>query len=258
MLKEGEFEQTIAGAQMVLAGIGEEFECSRYLKEQMRYVQIMEDLEAKNSFMWMIPYLQYLFLRNYEPLLAAMEKLKELLKDKNYYLLTVCMHGIVDEIGYREGRVVSPCGGYRKMQCSSKECDYIGEVSEELLLQISDYVKGKLTLEEIRVSSCPKCGKALQFNSLYAENYKEAGYLEDWKIYTKWLQGTLNRKLCVLELGVSLNLPTVIRFPFEKIAYFNEKAQFIRVHEKLYHLSLELGGKGIAQAENAVDFLNHI
>lgn len=258
MLKEREFEQTVAGAQMVLAGIGEEFECSKYLREQMRYVQIMEELEAQKSYMWLIPYLQYIFLRDYEPLLAAMEKLKELLKDKNYYLITVCMHGIVDEIGYREGRVVSPCGSFRKMQCSSKECDYIGAVSDELLLQISDFVQGKLALEEIRIPSCPECGNPLQFNSLYAKNYKEAGYLEDWKIYTKWLQGTLNKELCVLELGVSLKLPTVIRFPFEKIAFFNEKAQFIRIHHKLYHLSRELGGKGIAQAENAVEFLNRI
>lgn len=258
MLKEHEFEQMIADAQMVLAGIGEEFECAGYLKEQTRYVQIMEELEEQKDFMWIIPYLQYLFLRDYEPLLAAMENLKEMLRDKNYYLVTVCMHGIVDEAGYKEGRVVSPCGSFRKLQCSSEECDYIGTTLEELLLQISDYVKGRLSIGGIGIPVCPKCGKPLQFNSLYADHYKEAGYLTAWQTYTKWLQGTLNRRLCVLELGVSLNLPTVIRFPFEKIAFFNEKAKFIRVHERLYHLSRELGEKGIAQAENAVDFLNHI
>ena len=53
-----------------------------------------------------------------------------------------------------------------------------------------------------------------------------------------------------------MNLPSVIRFPFEKIAFFNQKAEFIRVHEKLYQLSEELGGKGISQAQNAVKFLN--
>lgn len=258
MLEGSRFKQAIAGAQMVLAGMGEEFECAGYLKEQARYLQVMEELEKEKSFTWMIPYLQYLFLRDHEPLLAAMEKLKGLLNDKNYYLVTVCMHGLVDEAGYKEGRVVSPCGNFRKLQCCSKECDYIGPVTEALLSQISDYVKGKLMLKEIMIPGCPKCGRPLQFNSLYAENYKEAGYLGDWQIYTKWLQGTLNRKLCVLELGVSLDLPTVIRFPFEKIAFFNEKAEFIRVHKKLYHLSRELGGKGIAQAENAVEFLNHI
>ena len=77
-------------------------------------------------------------------------------------------------------------------------------------------------------------------------------------MYMKWLQGTLNRKLCVLELGVSLKFPTVIRFPFEKTAFFNRKAQFIRVHEKLYQLSEELADKGISQPENAVNFLNRI
>ena len=60
-------------------------------------------------------------------------------------------------------------------------------------------------------------------NNVYAENYNENGYLSDWQIYTKWLQGTLNKKVLILELGVGLVFPSVIRWPFEKIAFYNQK-----------------------------------
>ena len=76
-----------------------------------------------------------------------------------------------------------------------------------------------------------------------------------WDKYTKWLQGTLNRNVLILELGVGLKYPGVIRFPFEKAAYFNKKADFIRVHGRLYQMTEELGDKGISIAQNAVDFL---
>ena len=95
-------------------------------------------------------------------------------------------------------------------------------------------------------------------NNIYAENYNEMGYLEQWKLYTKWLQGTLNRRVVILELGVGMKFPTVIRFPFEKIAFFNQKAEFYRIHEKLYQLTEDLKGKGQGISQNAIDCLRNL
>lgn len=77
----------------------------------------------------------------------------------------------------------------------------------------------------------------------------------EWEMYLKWLQGTLNRNLFVLELGVGLKYPDVIRFPFEKISYFNQKAEFVRVHDRLFQLPAELAEKGNAIQENPVELL---
>ena len=71
----------------------------------------------------------------------------------------------------------------------------------------------------------------------------------------KWLQGTLNRKLFILELGVGMRFPTVIRWPFEKAAFYNKRACFCRVNEKLYHLTEELAEKGWGISQNAIDWL---
>ena len=49
----------------------------------------------------------------------------------------------------------------------------------------------------------------------------------------KWLQTTINKRLLVLELGVGMKYPSVIRFPFEKLAMFNKKCHMYRVHPTL-------------------------
>lgn len=72
-----------------------------------------------------------------------------------------------------------------------------------------------------------------------------------WDIYLKWLQGTLHKKLLVLELGVGLRYPDLIRFPFEKTVFYNQRAELVRIHDKLFQLPVELKGRGISVEENA-------
>lgn len=86
----------------------------------------------------------------------------------------------------------------------------------------------------------------------YGDNPEEH---PDWIRYTKWLQGTLNRDLLVLELGVGLQMPGIIRFPFEKVTFFNAKANMIRIHEHLHQIPEELSGKAASVAMNAPQFL---
>lgn len=87
------------------------------------------------------------------------------------------------------------------------------------------------------------------------EKEKESTLQSAWETYMKWLQGTLHKKLLVLELGVGLKYPSVIRFPFEKTVYFNQSADFIRVHDKLFQLPAELNGRGNSVKADAVELL---
>ena len=68
----------------------------------------------------------------------------------------------------------------------------------------------------------------------------------------------MNHKLLVLELGVGMQFPSVIRWPFEKVVFFNQKAFLCRVNEKLYQLTEELAGKGCGISMNAIDWLKQL
>lgn len=77
---------------------------------------------------------------------------------------------------------------------------------------------------------------------------------QSWSRYLHWLGFTLNQKLCVLELGVGFANPNVIRFPFEKTCYFNQKSRYIRVNKNFPQLSAEIAERGISIAKDPVEF----
>lgn len=99
------------------------------------------------------------------------------------------------------------------------------------------------------------CGSEKAGNVVTDEAYDESWYLPQWNKYRLWLQGTVNKKLCILELGVGFEYPTVIRFAFEKIAYFNQKCRMYRVHESLAQLTPEIKDRCTGISQNAVSFL---
>ena len=103
-----------------------------------------------------------------------------------------------------------------------------------------------------------KLKKFLVFNNIDAEKYNEEGYLRKWMIYKKWLQGTVNKNLCILELGVGMNYPSVIRWPFEKIAFYNQKSELFRVHSRLYQITEEIKDRGYGICQKPEDFIREL
>lgn len=76
---------------------------------------------------------------------------------------------------------------------------------------------------------------------------------ENWNDYMKWLGFTLNRHLLVLELGAGFANPMVIRFPFEKTVFLNQKSKMYRVHPTLPQVTAEISGRGISIQANPLD-----
>lgn len=166
--------------------------------------------------------------------LVAYNNLCEKLGKKNYFIVSMCIDDKIYDSSLDKDRIVAPLGGKHKKQCPDA-CDG--------------------ALYDINETKCPICGKELVFNNVWADNYIEDDYLPMWDKYKKWFAGTLNRKLLVLELGVSLRFPQIIRFPFERAAVINNKAKFIRVNNHIPQIDKELSDKGESIKECSVDWL---
>ena len=95
-------------------------------------------------------------------------------------------------------------------------------------------------------------------NVITNEKYDESGYLPQWKYYMNWLASTIGKKLCVLELGVGMAYPSVIRMPFERTVQYNQKATMIRIHSKLAQVPDEIKDRSVCYDENPVPFLNKL
>ena len=245
-------------ADMVLVGIGEEFGMSLSgMKENLRYKRFLDRVEEREEYGWLVPYVEKLYLREHkdEKIMKAYDRLGKLLEGKNYYIVSTCTDDCIYDAGFKEDRIVTPCGGYRFMQCEDNCRGGIEEPGEALLGQIYHSIKTGEDIVEIKKPVCINCKKNLVFNNVNMCHYAEEGYLDQWNQYTKWLQGTVNRKLCVVELGVGMQFPTIIRWPFEKIVFFNQKSNLFRIHSKLYQLTEEIKERGFSLKENSTDFI---
>lgn len=78
---------------------------------------------------------------------------------------------------------------------------------------------------------------------------------ENWDAYNAWITRTLNKELRIIELNVGLKYPNVIRWPFEKITFVNNKAKLIRVHKSLYQGTEEIKGKCVSVKGDALDVI---
>lgn len=168
---------------------------------------------------------------------AAYEKLFELVKDKDYFVVSQNMDGLLYDSPFDHKRSVAPCGNVNWKQCS-KAC-----------------TKDIWEQDEVPSGICPHCGAPLEGNMVQSECYIEEGYMPQWKAYTEWLTRTLNRNLLVLELGVGFKIPSVIRWPFEKTAYFNKKSYLFRVHETFAQTAKEIEERSCGIPENSVEFI---
>ena len=84
--------------------------------------------------------------------------------------------------------------------------------------------------------------------------FSEGESQESWERYLHWLSFTLNQRLCVLELGVGFKNPEVIRFPFEKTCYFNQRSRYVRMNRTFPQLSAEIAERGVSIKRDPVDF----
>lgn len=253
-------KKTVQDADMVLVGIGEEFGIpSGKMEESAEYAVFMEQTNGAGQFQWMVPFLGEIHKENgrSDQVMAAYQVLGEMIRDKNYFVVSTRTDDFIYDAGLREDRIVTPCGGYRFWQCAQGCGQKVYGREERLVREIRSCLDGNGNFAEVKQPLCPVCAGPMVPNNIMAPDYVEAGYLEAWGGYRKWLQGTVNRKLCVLELGVGMKYPGIIRWPFEKMVFFNEKSVFFRVHSKLCHLTEEIKDRGYKIKEKPVDFLTN-
>lgn len=250
------FMNELENADMVLVGVGEEFD--DFLNRDTNADEMRTHMR-QNGVGSFFPAWQYFVQEsavseeagNLVSLRQCLMKLCKLLESKNYFVVSTSTNPVIFDIPWKKDRIVMPCGSNRLKQCSAG--------CSRHLTALSEAENKKIDLKSTNpLGKCSECGHPIELNNIYAENYDENGYLDTWKIYTKWLQGSVNRRLLLLELGVGMKFPSVIRFPFEKVAYFNQKASMYRVHKSLYFMTEELADKGVGIAENAIDWLQNL
>lgn len=246
----------------VLIGLGEEWSYNyKNITNDIAYKNLID--QAKNGYDWLIPYIEYHYMKNHEdPRKESFKKLSDLIKDKDYYIISTIYDYSDPDNFFDHDKMVFPCGNIEFLQQKHNANGELIKVDDSndisaLMLQIDNILKNNGKLSEINkvIYSDDEMIFNQKRREWLGEQYNEKAYLPKWSDYQNWLSGTLSEDLLILELGVGLEYPTVIRFPFEKIAFINNKAYMIRVHEKLFQLPGHIVKKAVSVQSNSMDYI---
>lgn len=188
------------------------------------------------------------------PATNVYKNLYELVKNKEYFIITTNVDGQFLKAGFAKEKVFEVQGSLSKMQCSvgchQKLYDVLALVQEMLHNEKDCKISSDL------VPYCPRCGEKMEINLR-----KDAFFVEDahWhKLhdeYERFIQENKNKKLVLLELGVGFNTPSIIRFPFESITSKYEHVTLIRVNDKYLEIAFEIQNKSILVKEDCGKFI---
>lgn len=266
----------IEEADIVLVGFGKEFNIKRadILKTEKKYIDLQLDNSSLSDLEKEWIELSIMFdclnsgkcdiIENRKTLYNSVNNYLKALGKNNYFIVTTCFDDIITYSEFDKDRMVAPCGTLKYMKCDKGCFKHVYE-TEEVFNNINSILnsyyddgykdKGKMWQELIdAMPQCPMCKQVMSINIVKTNNYSAEGYRESWDSYMSWLQKTLNRKLVMLELGEGFDTPTVIRWPFEKVASVNNKATLIRVNDKVWQISEDIEAKAIPVNMSGIGF----
>lgn len=175
----------------------------------------------------------------YSDILGMYNQLNELISNKNYFIVDTNVDGIIYDSHLNKTRIVTPCGNINNRQCSCEGIEGIKKFEE-----LGDTL------------ICPTCNQSYTYNLHGVKPYNENSYLHQWNLYHKWLSGSLNKKLLIIEIGCGFEYASITRWPFEKTAFINEKSYMIRINKNFSQSVPELRDKTLSVDEDICELFN--
>ena len=153
------------------------------------------------------------------------KKLFELVKNKNYFVLTTNVDHQFQKAGFDKNRLFYTQGDYGLFQCS-EPCHNETYDNEKMIRKMFADQKNMRIPTEL-VPKCPKCGKPMTMNLRSDDNFvQDEGWYRANKRYSEFIRRHSGAKILFLELGVGFNTPVIIKFPFWKMTAENPSAVY--------------------------------
>lgn len=160
--------------------------------------------------------------------------LLQLVKDKDYFVLTTNVDHQFQLAGFDKQRLFYTQGDYGLWQCSkachNKTYDNENAVREMVMRQKDLKIPTEL------IPKCPVCGAPMTMN-LRCDNFfvQDEGWYAAAERYKAFINNHQRDHILYLELGVGANTPVIIKYPFWQMTLQNRKAIYatINLHEAL-------------------------
>ena len=181
--------------------------------------------------------------------LKLYQELYEIVKNKEYFVLSTNVDGQFYNSGFDKDKVFEMQGDYSYLQCENACHNKLynnRDLVEQWLQNTKDCkIPSKLVMK------CPVCGGNMDMNLRKDANFvQDSNWYKASKRYEDFLDKIKNKNVVLLEIGVGFNTPGIIRFPFEQITANNEKTTLIRINKDYPLPMLEIRNRTISFDED--------
>ena len=170
------------------------------------------------------------------------KKLLTIVKDKDYFVITTNVDHQFQKNGFDKKRLFYTQGDYGLFQSVNKnnKKTYDNEEIIYKMLEAQGFRKNERGIYDIPIGGdisisiptelipiCPDDGFNMTMNLRVDDNFVEdEGWVRASIRYNNFINKRKKQKLLLLELGVGMNTPVIIKYPFWKIVLENEKTTY--------------------------------
>ncbi len=157
------------------------------------------------------------------------KRLFQLVKDKDYFVLTTNVDHQFQKAGFDKKRLFYTQGDYGLFQCSLPCCDKTFD-NEEIVRAMYKEQKNLRVPTEL-IPKCPVCGRPMTMNLRVDDKFvQDEGWYRANDRYNDFIRRHEGMHVLFLELGVGLNTPVIIKYPFWQMTANNPNAVYACVN----------------------------
>ena len=173
---------------------------------------------------------RYIYINRYqEAPKPVYDRLLELVKDRDYFVLTTNVDHQFQKAGFNRRRLFYTQGDYGLWQCS-KPCHQKTYDNETVVRKMLVEQKN-MKIPSGLIPYCPACGAPMSMNLRADDAFVEdEGWHAAAQRYAEFLRRHEGQHILFLELGVGGNTPVIIKYPFWRMTYQNPKAVYACVN----------------------------
>ena len=185
---------------------------------------------------------RYIFINRYQNAPKSVhEVLLELVRDKDYFVITTNVDHCFQKAGFDKKRLFYTQGDYGLFQCSEPCCQetFDNEKTVRAMVEAQGFAVADgvltpptdgtptMTVPSELLPGCPHCGRPMTMNLRCDNKFAEdEGWHAAAERYENFLRTRDGQKILFLELGVGYNTPVIIKYPFFRMTAGNPKATY--------------------------------
>ena len=170
--------------------------------------------------------------------------LLSLVKGKDYFVVTSNVDHCFQRTGFDKSRLFYMQGDYGLWQCSVP-CHRSTYDNEAAVRQMCARQRDMMIPTEL-VPHCPRCGAPMTMNLRVDGRFVEdEGWHTARERYIDFLEGSLDRDVLFLELGVGYNTPGIIKYPFWSMASDNQRSRYACISLGAARFPVSLEGRAV-------------